>query len=674
MRRKEWRLLARLVPSQSFVGAATLLYTCLTYSKCATAFQPPLGRFHQRSVTPLLPKTVRFLSSQVYSKSTSLMLTSTDMSQVTLDTTSRLNQILCDSPTREITPGALELLRHFLSSNDGPPLDDCGTLAETSVQVSSYLITIPASTKGHLARKTLEQKSEQLLSGNGETQDAVTLLAYVSVVVALSLNHEEDRAHRRAAGSAMASILQRCKAVSCSKNVEDAQSLLRTLLMYSVSNAGEVDWHIIAATARAMDMKISHHPQAARAVAHIVRRDLCLDDNHKEPEKLPTTAVLGLAAQLQPWSVLQPVLVIEPAVLLDLWDAAEKVCTSATEFGKTSSSTSAAAEAVEAVAALVEMAMEAKAYRRADNFATEFYESGGQSYFLEARFLHACDTIAKLIQKRKLPLVDRQVERIDLAVTRVVKDKVVASSMASEEIRVFAIRRLEEAGEIDGAYRLAKMWGIDYLYDEEAAKAAAIARREKYLQWEEALPGDPPDLVATPDALLHAFDSLGKDTLLFGFDAEWTSDNSGVDVLQVASLKNVLLLDVPALSQTQAGVDALAKTVGAMFASDRAVVVGFGCSQDSTRLRATPCIGEEHWFRNTTAVVDLQALVGKDAPKHSRIGLARVSELYLGKALDKAEQCSLWSTRPLSVQQRVYAALDAWVCATVYEKILNSRS
>jgi ribonuclease D len=38
----------------------------------------------------------------------------------------------------------------------------------------------------------------------------------------------------------------------------------------------------------------------------------------------------------------------------------------------------------------------------------------------------------------------------------------------------------------------------------------------------------------------------------------------------------------------------------------------------------------------------------------------------LKKPLDKSEQCSEWNQRPLSDKQRIYAALDAYVCAWIY--------
>ena len=71
----------------------------------------------------------------------------------------------------------------------------------------------------------------------------------------------------------------------------------------------------------------------------------------------------------------------------------------------------------------------------------------------------------------------------------------------------------------------------------------------------------------------------------------------------------------------------------------------------------------------TRAVVDAQKLIGEAEPKLKTLGLSRACQHYLGKPLDKAEQCSLWSARPLSEGQRIYAALDAAVLIAIYEKL-----
>ena len=50
-------------------------------------------------------------------------------------------------------------------------------------------------------------------------------------------------------------------------------------------------------------------------------------------------------------------------------------------------------------------------------------------------------------------------------------------------------------------------------------------------------------------------------------------------------------------------------------------------------------------------------------------GLAAAAKAYLGKALDKSQQCSDWDARPLSEAQRAYAALDAVAVLLIHEKL-----
>ena len=62
-----------------------------------------------------------------------------------------------------------------------------------------------------------------------------------------------------------------------------------------------------------------------------------------------------------------------------------------------------------------------------------------------------------------------------------------------------------------------------------------------------------------------------------------------------------------------------------------------------------------------------KCLRGKDAlGGHS---LATVCERELGSAIDKSQQTSNWSRRPLDLDQLRYAALDAEVLLGLYERL-----
>ena len=49
-------------------------------------------------------------------------------------------------------------------------------------------------------------------------------------------------------------------------------------------------------------------------------------------------------------------------------------------------------------------------------------------------------------------------------------------------------------------------------------------------------------------------------------------------------------------------------------------------------------------------------------------GLARLVRMVMRRTLDKSQQISNWSQRPLSVAQQQYAALDAYVCVIIQEE------
>jgi 3'-5' exonuclease len=440
------------------------------------------------------------------------------------------------------------------------------------------------------------------------------------------------------------------------------------------------------------------------------------DDNAASDVKQRISGALALACQLQPWSVLSPLELVEAAIPYSLWHAAEETCHSAhkTTTAMASSSSSSKkkkrnfgeeeketfsieeqkANVALAVRCLIENAMEDRMYRRADCFATNLYDAGGKSLYVEARYYHACETISKVIQKRQIPIVDRQIDRVDKAVAKVesASDKGDSKSMTtirnttdltsiancddvtsfspSDEIRQFALRKIAESGDVAAAKRLASLHGIDYVYDERAIMLATAMRKRRYLQFEDVLQGSIPPLIDDPKSLRLAFQDLTSDGGPYGFDAEWDEETTGAAVLQLASMKTVVLIDMLALISTEDGAEVLKETVGQLLCGE-SVVAGFACRQDLSRLRASKWSQDkEHWLSaGTKAVVDVQTIVGNSDRSLFKAGLSRVCQSLLGKPLDKSEQCSMWSERPLSETQRSYAALDAWTCVAIWDKV-----
>jgi hypothetical protein len=487
-------------------------------------------------------------------------------------------------------------------------------------------------------------------------------------------------------------------------------------------------------------------------VAAIVRNTVQLIDTSDQREDLLKQSISGafaLACQLRPWSILSPVELIDAATAYDFYHSAEEICRSAHKAAKDAersllpnsdennkydnkdgsnhrySASRQEENAMFAVEKLIDTAIESRMYRRADSMATSLYDLGGRSRYVEARYLHACDTIAKVISRRQFPIVDRQIERVDKAIAKVEpcndegkkhgddgvdnrnndqtigdgkinganeksspQTSVTSSLLHSPgvEIREYAIQKLEDAGEIVAAQRLASIYNIDYVYDEEAALLAAAMRREKYLQYDDVLPDEVPPLITEPDEIISGFDRLLREEVKnslssnrqrenhIGFDAEWDEETQGAALLQLASAETVLLIDILALSSTEEGVNALRQTVGKLLDNPEWTLIGFACRQDLSRLRASPCVQEQHWMSMTNAVVDMQPLIGIAEPSLRTTGLSRACEHFLGKPLDKSEQCSMWSSRPLTDRQRSYASLDAWVCVGVYQKLLRIKN
>jgi hypothetical protein len=243
------------------------------------------------------------------------------------------------------------------------------------------------------------------------------------------------------------------------------------------------------------------------------------------------------------------------------------------------------------------------------------------------------------------------------------------------EVREFAIEKLMELNEHDAANRLAMLWGFDFIYNEQDAEKYAKARKEKYLQFNYAFPNsseDIPEPISCPKMLYKSLTtlkmSIPSSSPVIGFDVEW-GEEKGASLLQLSTMSTAILIDIPALMESEQGCDAL-DLVGKLFQETHSIVmVGFSCSEDISRLKASVGVRAKPWLTSTTAVVDLKPLITLDEPSLKHAGLSKICSIYLGKPLDKSEQCSLWARRPLTILQRVYAVLDAWAVVAIWNRI-----
>lgn len=622
-------------------------------------------------------------------------------------------------------------------------------------------------------------------------------------------NYEKKMNYHRAAVSAMTLVWEQHNQqdVIKSSNISTSyvwnnilfQYLLNITLSQQKQNTAiiVIDLHILSSIAKVLNMNGSNGSyETLQLSAQLIQEKLnniillssttSNDDNSNDDITTTTTmtnrvsVIMVFATQLLcPWRLMSPIPLITLACQHNLWYNTERMIQYTFQFYKNNMSAFIENDHTDdkddskkkkgyidndlvclqqMVQLFIHLALEGRIYRLADQYCTSFFSYGASNRYVEARYLHSCNTIRKAIKKHATPIIEKQVQRIDDAIIKVnthsqqqmnslqntvmltdinhtndhpVVNDSDSSINYSEEIRFFAIRQLEEKNDIESAQRLALIWNIPYIYDEEVYKLASEQRKKKYIQYEDVFQLSNndnvvaiPDVACTPQQLYDAFDLIGFDyhrhdddstnnndkitisggasshddddhvqqmSSCYGFDVEWddsdedednnkNSHRGGASLLQISTLSNAILIDIPALSQTIEGADALENTVGRLFSSstssNQVIVLGFACRQDIQRLRNSPCPPnrKRHWFLGSNAVRDIQQDIVCDTPIIQHYGLSRCCEYYLGKPLNKAEQCSMWSQRPLTIEQRIYASLDAYVCVAIYQQIMIKKN
>jgi hypothetical protein len=175
-----------------------------------------------------------------------------------------------------------------------------------------------------------------------------------------------------------------------------------------------------------------------------------------------------------------------------------------------------------------------------------------------------------------------------------------------------------------------------------------------------------------------------------GIDCEWKPDTISLPedpqpilLLQVSlhELQQVYLLDLQtmlrplqspntSLNELEA---AVSDVIASLWRSERLLKVGFQLVGDLRRLAASyphmRCFGEVCGVLEVSRVARkvMRVVTKQRNAKFVTSSLARLVQHFLQLSIDKAQQCSDWSSRPLSPAQLEYAATDAAIAPVILD-------
>ena len=181
---------------------------------------------------------------------------------------------------------------------------------------------------------------------------------------------------------------------------------------------------------------------------------------------------------------------------------------------------------------------------------------------------------------------------------------------------------------------------------------------------------------------------------MVGIDCEWKpsfmlkspSELQPVLLLQISiqKLQTVYLLDLQTLLRpclhTSVAMNevesATSRALSQLFASTQFLKLGFQLLSDLRRLAGSyPHVDA---FRVVHAVVEVSVIAQKTMQlakirnaRHVITSLSRLTQFLLDKPLDKEQQISDWSLRPLTHAQQQYSSLDAAVGPVLFERALK---
>jgi prolyl-tRNA editing enzyme YbaK/EbsC (Cys-tRNA(Pro) deacylase) len=198
-----------------------------------------------------------------------------------------------------------------------------------------------------------------------------------------------------------------------------------------------------------------------------------------------------------------------------------------------------------------------------------------------------------------------------------------------------------------------------------------------------------------PESGVSDITQTGFQAGLVGIDCEWRpsfyAESSTIPqpvlLLQVCihPLKQIYLFDMQALlrplllpSEEMNDLEAaVSEVLGELFSSKRLIKTGFQVMQDFRRMAASyphiPSFQMIHGILEASTLGKKVMHMSKQKNARAAVSsLSRFTERFLGLTLNKEEQISDWSIRPLTAEQMEYAALDAAVTPAIVEKLMES--
>ena len=174
--------------------------------------------------------------------------------------------------------------------------------------------------------------------------------------------------------------------------------------------------------------------------------------------------------------------------------------------------------------------------------------------------------------------------------------------------------------------------------------------------------------VDTISKLSEQYIKYFQHTKIIGIDAEWKQQfyarsREFSSIIQMANYeeKNIIIIDMMKLIKEKEFIDTFNK-----FFSNKTFV---GYSFDTSDIEHFSS-GIQNTFKkaNIIDLIDLYQYKYLDKAK----GLKSMCNEILGINICKYEQCSFWENRPLKQSQLHYAAVDAFVCVSLYKKLINN--